>query len=398
MASPLEDYMSELVSQHKLRETITDTDYENDLTQSQAEEAQALYAIDAQPFEMAARGYNMNPEEWAGREHEGRQRMKAAVQANYLQSRAATVRNQAQGKKKSVTDLMSTLTRLNNVSQTGLLEIDKYAPKDAGLRTQLVVDPGVGGMGSPLVHQVAKNIPDEDAVRNQELADYLQIPVGVVQKQRTKEQLAENDMTWENLSREMQLTKYDQQQELALRREARQQRTDIRAGAAEERAAHNAAWTNRMRIARSGWEWSNRPKAFVDQVLKDPEATPDMQVAASIGNAVREGRAAMREAKTENDALKRFNATVSLALQADQMFMQNLAKGKVDEKTIELAKKSVTLFQQHFTQPKSQWDVDEYDDDLAYINERDEGLSLDDLSALNLYNRGKRLRREGVQP
>ena len=255
ISSPLEEYMADLISQHKLKEEITDVDYENELAQSQAEEALALSEIDQQPFSMAARSYNMDPSEWVGREAEARQKMKQAVSANYLNSRAQTVNNKAQGKKAFTQDLLGTLTRLHSVNQRGISSLEELAPRDAGLRSQLVFDPATG-----TVQQVAKNIPDEDAVRNQELADYLQVPVDVVAQQRTKERMIENDRAWKLAQRQSTVAK-----NIAI--------ADRQANA-DARAEEKAQFVKHQQMGEQAMKYSTYDQGLVDHVIASPDTPP----------------------------------------------------------------------------------------------------------------------------
>lgn len=318
MASPLEEYMAELVSQHKLKETITDTDYQNDLAQSQADEQLAINEIDSLPFNMAARSYNMDPSEWVGKEAEGRARMKQAVSSSYLSQRAKTANNQASGRKEFTQNLLGTLNRLNSVNSRGIGAVEDFAPKDAGLRSHLVFDPESGS-----VNQQAKNLPDEDAVRNKEIAEYLQVPEHVVQQQRSLEQQTRNDANWKELRRTVMLDK--------------DLRSIARAEKADERADAKAKWTQRMEQANAALKFSKESPDFVNQIISQPDTPPEMKEAASIGNALRPAIAAARQEKDKTKWKKLVGTMANKYLQNDSMYQQSVASGKADIAKLNLA-------------------------------------------------------------
>lgn len=316
--NPLEEYMADLLTQHRLKSSIVDADYQNSLTQSQAEEALALSEIDQLPFDMAARSYNMDPREWAGREDEARQRMKRAVSANYLQSRAGTVDNSARDKRDASLGLLETLTRLQSVAQQGLTEIERHVPRDAGLRSQLTFDPKTG-----MVTQVAKNIPDEDAVRNQELADYLQVPAEVVARQRTQERMHQNDYLWKQHRRQAGIEK-----DLAVR--DRQLRADVRA---EEKAQ----WVKHRQLGEQAVEYSKYSPQMVQSLLSQPDTPPEMQLAAAMGDAIRQGETRALQEKTAAARDKVLRQTASKALHANTNYQTQAATGNVDPLVFEHA-------------------------------------------------------------
>lgn len=309
MATPLEEYMQELLSQHKLQESITDTDYENDIVQSQAAEAQALAEADSAPFRVAARSYNMDPDEWVGQEAEGRERIKRAVSANYANQRAKTVNNRAQGKKEFTQNLLGTLSRLNSVNQRSISSIEEFAPRDAGLRSHLVFDPETGS-----VTQQTKNLPDEDAVRSKEIADYLQVPEQVVARQRVQERQAVNDLNWKQMKRQLFVEK--------------EIKAEARAQTADEQAAVKGRWASVMRQASAAIKFSNQPKAFVDQILADPDAMPEMKASAAMGNAIREGTAGAAQEKDRRKWMRIADAIARKSLETNVDYQTSIADGK----------------------------------------------------------------------
>lgn len=323
MASPLEEYLAELASQHKLQDSIDTTDYQNDLEQSQADEQLALTEIDSMPFNLAARSYNMNPDEWVGQETEARAQMKRKVSSSYLSHRAKAANQIAGAKKESAQTLLGTLNRLHSVNSRGITSIEEFAPRIAGLRSQLVIEPSVGGLGSPVVKQVAKNLPDEDAVRNKEIAEYLQVPEHVVQQQRSLEQQARNDANWKELRRTVMLDK--------------DLRSIAHAEKADERADAQAKWTQRMEQANAALKFSKESPDFVNQIISQPDTPPEMKEAASIGNALRVATAAARKEPDKTKWKKLIGTMANKYLQNDIMYQQSVASGKADIAKLNLA-------------------------------------------------------------
>jgi hypothetical protein len=357
--NPLEEYMQNMISRHKLSEESTDSEYQNALLQSQAQEAEALSGIDSQPFSMAAREYNLDPAQWVGREAEARQRMKQAVSANFTQSRARTADNQTQGKKEYTQNLLNTLTRLQSINQQGLSEVEKFAPKDVSLRSQLVYDPAAGK-----VTQVAKNVPDEEMVRSQEIADYIGVPPAIVARQRAKEQMDRTDYEWKQAQRQSTVQK---NQAIMLR----QLRGD-------QREEYKAQWSRKMQQADAANKFSGYSKQMVDQVVADPDTPPDMKVSAMMGDAIRRGIVHARQEKDKAKQGRILDAISTSILQNNQDYRTQAAAGHVDPEIFNMAKDAALEQMRALEIEPHTYNADDYMDDFSPDVLR-ETLSLDQL-------------------
>lgn len=386
MANPLEDYMQDLISQHKLKDDIAESDYDSFITQAQADEANAIVEVDQQPFRIAARSYNMNPDEWVGREAEGRERIKRAISANYLNQRAGTLVNKAQGKKAATTDLMGTLTRLHSVNQRGLTSLEQFAPKDPALRSELVFDPNTNS-----VAQQAKNLPDEDAVRAQELADYLRIPKHVAARQLATERRELNDLAW----------KQSQRQSTVMKNMAVADRLESKTLLDAEKAQ----WSRKLQQLEAVNKFSRTSKAMINQTLVDPGAPPDMKVAALMGDAMRQSTV---HARREKDKAKRERILTSIAtsiLQNNEEYQSQAAAGNVDPELFTLAKQSAMQQMDALGVDTTTFDEEQYRDDfspvemrrLLTLDQQREASMQDLLSAISERGKSERERQDRAE-
>lgn len=328
--TPIEEYMQELVQQHRLKKDIADSDFESALEQSKAAAAQDLSLVDQQPFEIAARQYNLDAREWVGKEKEARDKIKATISAHYLHQQAKTAAARQQAKKALAVDTLSTLERLQNVNQKGLRAFDQIAPKIAGLRADLVFDPTTG-----TVTQRAKPIVNENTVRAQELADYLQLPVDVVQRQWTQERLQANDALWKQFRRGLTLEKDRRAEERAEKAEERAARSAERAELSFARELDAAQFARGMRMYDAAEKLMKYPKGMVDSLINNADTHPEMQIAASLGDALRQGA---DRARAEKDAKKQeevVRTTAMTILKNNAKFMTALAEGRISETEID---------------------------------------------------------------
>lgn len=333
MPTPLEDYMADLIQQHKLHESIGDSQYDGEQAQSQAEEAQALYAVDAQDFDMLARSYNMTPAEWAGHEDQARKHLKAGISAQYAAQRAGTVANQARNKRDFTESFMTDLQRLNSVNQRGVMSIEQYAPRDPGLRTQLVFDPDTGQ-----VTQQTKNVPDEAAVRTKELAQYLQLPEDVVMQQQAHEKAIANDALWKQHTRIKSLEDDVTQASDRTRRLGREDASDARATAAAQRAEEkNARMEDKAAHAAVVAKFadakllSTYSPEMVGSILNDPNTPPSFKVSAMMGDAMRRAKQSAQAETDEQKRIMRYKNTFLRTLENNPVYQTAITGGDAEQ-------------------------------------------------------------------
>lgn len=376
MATPIEDYMTQLIDQHKLRESTADDAYQNSLTQSQADESDALTSIMNQPFDMTARSYNMNPDEWVGKEQEARQKMAAMVSNQFVQQRAQIVDSKTQNKASAQNDLMGTLSRLHSVNSQGITEMDKYAPKDASLRSQLVFDPQSG-----TVQQQAKTLPDEGAVRIKELASYLQLPESVVADQQAKERVVQNDAAWKTSQRLLKLDYQNARNKRAEVKDAYDTHKRNLSLAQEPREAEKAQWARALQRADASTKFSEMSPQQVDQVIANPDTPEEMKVSAAIGANVRKGIVAARMLTTEKDRIKVLHTIANDGLKTNTAYQTLLGKGVVDEKVLGLALAAAEKQMKIEGIKTETYNADETQDDFYFAQPPNTGQSLNDYEA-----------------
>jgi hypothetical protein len=228
---------------------------------------------------------------FAGNAREGSRRQAVADLAMEFGDRKAEILDD---RNSQLRNFLNTQKRLSLINQKGVLDLwDKdVVPKNQGLRMEIV--PSMDREGNPVYQQVYKKV-DEEAVRIQEIADWLGVPPEVAERQVTHELIL--DQQEQRKAQKEQMTLVN-----AAKKEKREQRTFERQEEADKRRKLNDIISQMKEI--------KAEPGLLGHVF-DPNSLPAQLAAKAIGrdrvigdNVALQKEAADIENKIEADIAK----------------------------------------------------------------------------------------------
>lgn len=306
MAEPnaLEQYLSDLTTQHQQQLASLDQYLEADRADNAAEAAASEYDIRNTPINILSRQWGMDPAGAASDELSSRKRLLDYVQTNQRINDAVSIRDAAEQRGSLIDQFAQTQQRLQYLAKKGLTAMKGQAPELTDLRTEIKQSATIDANGQvvPTYMQVPKMNINRNRVETAELADFLQVPEEVVQKQLDQEHM--ESLRDENLQRDYEYAKqihdeHNQDRIAAL----------LKAKSESERAVIDFKWQEADRTVQAAEKFRSWPRQAVNEFLREPNIPDEMRMGIVLGQHLRvmddKTKQAIFDEKNRSEANKR---------------------------------------------------------------------------------------------